>query len=551
MRRTIATASLGGLLEQKLPAAARAGFDGVDLCRRDLLGSLLSPAGISDRAAALGLRIETYQPFQDGPPVPAEFTSRAAHALDVMAELGSPTMLIACEVSVEGLVGLAELAAGSDVGIAYAGSASGEPAWKAVAEAGHPGLGVCLDAVHMSSWGLDPAGIEEMGEKIFAVRIADASPPRLARSLPGLGALDLRRFLDGVASTGYRGAVSVDVSPPGHADAERTATACMRALLTVEETPSAGPSSTTFVEIAADALAGPAVENLLRRSGFVRVAEHRGEPVGVWRQGEARVLLRRTGGAGGGVLGISAIGLTATDPEGSATRARRLLAVPGRTGPFAVSAPDGVEVVFSRAGEDPERAEGFVPLPPVAPDGSSALTHIDHVALSPPGHGLDEAVSFHQTVAGLRPDPVGATGFRALSSGAARLVFTTPEPGGLLPETAGLQHIAFGCDDIFTAAVAMRIRELPMPAIPDNYYLDLAARFDLDDAVVDAMRAFGVLCDRDEHGEFFHFYTAVLGRRLFFEMVQRVSGYDGYGTPNDGVRAAAQHRRMAMVDLSW
>ena len=538
--RTIAAACLGGLLEQKLAAAARAGFDGVDLSGDDLLGTLLAPADIRARAADLGLGIGLYRPFRDREAVTM---SLARRALDAMGELGSPTMLIASDTAADGLARIAALAADSGVRIAYAGSASVEHAWKTVTEVDDPALGVCLDAFHLPTGGFDRARIDEIPpERIFAVRLADASPTDLGdaapRRLPGQGVLDLRGFLEHVTAAGHRGPVSLDVSPPGHADADRTATACMRALIAVEERtdPSLGePGGTAFVEITADALAAPAVENLLRRSGFVHVAEHR-EPVGVWRQGEARVLLRHDSAPAGprGVLGISAIGVTRTDPR----RTRS-------------AAPDGTDVAFCRSGEV-ERTDAFVPLPPVTPDGSTALTHIDHIALSPPAHGLDETVSFYQTVLDLRPDPPGANGFRALSGGGVRLVFTVPgHESGLLPETAGLQHIAFGCADIFTAAVAMRIRELPMPVIGDNYFDDLAARFDLDDTVIETMRAFGVLYDRDERGEFFHFYTAVLGGRMFFEMVQRVNGYGGYGTINDGVRTAAQHRRMAITDVSW
>jgi 4-hydroxyphenylpyruvate dioxygenase len=51
-----------------------------------------------------------------------------------------------------------------------------------------------------------------------------------------------------------------------------------------------------------------------------------------------------------------------------------------------------------------------------------------------------------------------------------------------------------------------------------------------------------VLYDRDEHGEFLHLYTTILGGRLFFEVVQRTGDYAGYGAVNSPVRMAA-HRR--------
>ena len=70
--RSVATVSLGdGTLEQKLAAAAAAGFDGVELCEADLEASRLSSPEAGQAAADLGLRIYLYQPFRDFESVPA------------------------------------------------------------------------------------------------------------------------------------------------------------------------------------------------------------------------------------------------------------------------------------------------------------------------------------------------------------------------------------------------------------------------------------------------------------------------------------------------
>jgi 4-hydroxyphenylpyruvate dioxygenase len=37
--------------------------------------------------------------------------------------------------------------------------------------------------------------------------------------------------------------------------------------------------------------------------------------------------------------------------------------------------------------------------------------------------------------------------------------------------------------------------------------------------------------------------------RLFFEVVQRVNSYDGYGTPNTPVRMAAQYRQLLLAGI--
>ena len=59
------------------------------------------------------------------------------------------------------------------------------------------------------------------------------------------------------------------------------------------------------------------------------------------------------------------------------------------------------------------------------------------------------------------------------------------------------------------------------------------------------MREPGVMLDRDGRGEFLHFYIEVLGGRVFFEVVQRVGGYESYGEVNVPVRMAA-HRRLRL-----
>lgn len=67
------------------------------------------------------------------------------------------------------------------------------------------------------------------------------------------------------------------------------------------------------------------------------------------------------------------------------------------------------------------------------------------------------------------------------------------------------------------------------------------ARFDLAPDAVAELREHGLLYDRDERGEFLHFYTATLGE-VFVEVVERRGDYRGFGAPNAPVRLAAQYR---------
>jgi 4-hydroxyphenylpyruvate dioxygenase len=186
---------------------------------------------------------------------------------------------------------------------------------------------------------------------------------------------------------------------------------------------------------------------------------------------------------------------------------------------------------------------------------------VDHVALGQPDFHLDEAALFYQSVFGLRrlhsdeiPDPYGLVRSRSFGNDdrSLRLVLTVPAlSGDRLPESAGLQHIAFGCTDIFATIARARAAGLPTLAIPGNYYEDLAARTDLDPAVLAAMRELSILYEADEHGGgYFHCCTPVFGRRMFFEVVQRRGGYDGYGTSNTPVRMAAQYRQHVLAGIN-
>ena len=84
-------------------------------------------------------------------------------------------------------------------------------------------------------------------------------------------------------------------------------------------------------------------------------------------------------------------------------------------------------------------------------------------------------------------------------------------------------------------------RVIEQVGLPEAH--DLDARLAPEPDLLAALRELGVLLDRDAHGEFLHFYTAVLGDRVFFEVVERRGGYRGYGEVNAPVRMAA-HRRL-------
>ena len=104
---------------------------------------------------------------------------------------------------------------------------------------------------------------------------------------------------------------------------------------------------------------------------------------------------------------------------------------------------------------------------------------------------------------------------------------------------AGVQQIAFETDEIIACVEAARAAGVRFLPVPDNYYRDLAARFDLEPERLEQLRRLGILYDTHNGGEFLHVYTDMIRNRFFFEICQR-RDYDLFGAANTPVRLAAQ-----------
>ena len=576
---------LSGALEDKLEAAATAGFDGVEIFEPDLVTSAASPAAVARLAAELGLSLDLYQPFRDFEAAPGSVFQdnlrRAERKLDVMEQLGTETILVCSSVSPDAvdddelaagqLTELAEHAARRGMRVAYEALAWGrhvstwQHSWEIVQRSGHPALGLCLDSFHILSRAADATGIANLpGDKVFFVQLADA--PRLAmdvlqwsrhhRLFPGQGAFDLVGFVDAVLATGYAGPLSLEVFNDvfRQADPARTAVDAMRSLLVLEEGLRRGPAvppapdllGYAFTELAVDGVSGPEVGAALAALGFAHTGQHRSKPVELWEQGTARVLLNAAvvrAEEAPGQAAIRALAVESADPEGSAARAVALLAplVPRRRGPAeadltAVLAPDDSELFFCRPDGRGWR-DDFLDTD-VPTDRGAGLLHIDHVALAQPFDHFDEAGLFYGSALGLEEDvrgefaaPFGLVRTLALRDPGRRvrlaLSVSLLRRGEWAPGVPDPQHIAFGTDDIDAAAQRLRASGAPLVPVPQNYYDDLDARLGLGADLLDRLQRAGLLYDRDQAGEFLHLYTEVLGGRVFFEVVAAHRGLPG------------------------
>ncbi|WP_017582360.1 sugar phosphate isomerase/epimerase and 4-hydroxyphenylpyruvate domain-containing protein [Nocardiopsis valliformis] len=644
MRRSIATVSLSGTLEEKLSAAAKVGFDGVEIFENDLIASPLAPREIRALAGELGLSIDLFQPFRDFEGVDdtrlAANLRRAEAKFALMTELGVDTLLVCSNATASAidddarsaaqLRALAETAEPYGVRIAYEALAWGRHvstyghSWRITEAADHPSLGVCLDSFHILSRGDDPSGIRDIpAEKILFLQLADA--PRMDmdvlqwsrhhRCFPGQGGFDLTAFTEHVIAAGYRGPLSLEVFNDVFraADPDRTAADALRSLSALEDavarartTSERGrgaaetdapvhlnrlpdlvpPEGLGFVEVAAAEPAAKRTRSVLSALGFAHTRDHRSKPVELWEHGRTRVLLNsadpRLGHTWIGDAAVTAFGVDVTDPEQVAARAEQLSAPalsrrrdPSEARLRAVAAPDGTAVFLcptgpaGEAGETGQAGEADWTRDFSAPaidhlrEGTpTPITGIDHLGLHQPFDHFDEASLFYQALFGLSPSE--NTDLASPDGLVRSRVLTRPGPvpgprialnvsvlgrGPQADAAGGAQHIALACDDIVAVARAMVAAGEPPLGVPDNYYDDLAARTDLSPARCELMRGLGILYDRDGDGEFLHLYSPLLDGRLFFEVVQRVNGYEGYGAVNTHVRMAA-HRSGRGSELS-
>ncbi len=580
MKTSIATVSLSGSLVEKLHACAAAGFDGVEIFEPDLIASDHSPEEIRHLVHRLGLSLDLYQPLRDLEGVDeATFTEnlRRADATFATAQrLGIHTVLVCSnvatatvdsdEVSADQLRRIGDIAQARGIRIAFEALACGRfvddyrRAWRIVQLADHPNVGVCLDSFHVLSRGHDPSAIEQIpGDKIFYLQLADApalsmdvlSWSRHHRLFPGEGSFDLAAFVRHTLAAGYDGPWSLEVfndtfrqTDPGH-----TAVHALRSLRWLGDqvlhtlTDAKPPTGFDFVEIKAEDTSE--VEVVLGQLGFTPRGKHRTKPVSLWSAGDARVVLNEQQ-ARDQVPHVAAVGLQVPDAEATSQRAAELMAPLAYRRTYAAEqplgaavAPDGTEFFWSALPRWVDEFEGGL-----ADDGRAMA--IDHVNLTQPWQTADDAVLFLTSVFGLSagapaevPGPTGLIRSQVMHNADLSVRLPLNVAPHIL-DGAGLpQHVAFACDDVIALARAAADNGLPFLPVPDNYYDYLSGRFGLADERVAELKSLNLLYDRSPQGEVIHFYTRTVGT-VFFEFVQRIGGYDGYGTDNAPVRLAAQ-----------
>lgn len=474
-------------------------------------------------------------------------------------------------------------------------------AWEIVRRADHTSVGIVLDSFHSLARKVDINSIRSIPmDKIFIVQLADAPLiemdllywSRHFRNMPGEGDLPVREFVAAVAETGYDGYFSLEIfndqfrggaaraiAADGHRSLVYLSDQVRRSsdvtTLTVPDMPDRSPvAGVAFFEFSAGEEDEAELSAILRTLGFKMTAIHRTKKVTLYEQGKIRILVNREevgfANAAFAVHGTSvyAMALKVEDASLALLRAVSLGAEP-----FSQSvAPDEVEIPAIRGVGggliyllDDHNDLGriweidFVAIEDESPPIQAGLLDVDHLAQTVPYEEMLTWILFYTAIFKTRKspmvdiiDPGGVVRSQVIESDedALRITLNGAEnrrtlAGHFIAEKfgSGIQHIALSTEDIFATAEALRLngfRSLPISA---NYYGDIEARFGLDAALTERLKAQNILYDRDEHGDYFQLYSGTYAEGFFFEIVQR-RGYRGYGAANAIFRIAALKKQI-------
>ena len=520
----------------------------------------------------------------------------------------SPAALGGIDRAADDFAELGERAKAKNIRIGYEALAWGRhindhrDAWEVVRRANHSNVGIILDSFHTLGRKIDPESIRSIpGDKIFFVQLADA--PRIDmdlfywsrhfRNMPGEGDLAVVDFMRAVAATGYDGPLSLEIfndqfrggSPLTIArDGHRSLISLMDDVCRLEPDirldvapmpPRSRCHGFEFVEFTSNEQEAEGLAATLQALGFELAGHHVSKQVARWCQGDINILVN-TEEAGFAHSAYQAHGTSVCDMALRVDNASDTIARAGELGAEIVKAADiagelSIPAIKGVGGgivhfvdDESELATlwdvDFTPVNGTTTFEGVGLRSVDHLAQTMKYEEMLTWTLFYTSIFDVDKvamvdvvDPGGLVRSRAIqnTSGKLRITLNGAEnqntlAGRFISQTFGatVQHIAFGCEDIFVTAQQLLERGFEALSMSANYYDDLGARFGLEESFLSRLRDMNILYDEDDKGSFFQLYSRTWGGELFFEIVQRVEGYQGYGAPNAPFRIAAQRREL-------
>jgi 4-hydroxyphenylpyruvate dioxygenase len=478
-------------------------------------------------------------------------------------------------------------------------------AWEVVRRADHPAVGLVVDSFHTFARRLDLKPLHAIpGDRIFLIHLADApwldmdalSWSRHFRCFPGQGDLPIRDFMEAVLITGYQGEFSLEIfndqfragSPREVAvDAQRSLIYLMDQLrgtpaAAAFDIPAMPPRSqclgVEFIEFAVDDRSAAELAHFFAGLGFRHVGRHKSKAVERWAQGSINLVINKEkeGFAHSHYIthgpSVCAIGLKVPSAAAALERAQKLCDTPFhqkvRPGELDVPAVRGLggSLLYFLDSTSSLGKVWDIEFDPVRSDAPEAgLAAVDHISQSMHYEEMLSWLLFYTSLLDVTKtpqvdinDPGGIVRSQVVQTadGALRITMNASQSARTQSSRflneyfgSGVQHLAFGTDDIVATVARLKANGVEVLPIPENYYDDLEARVDLPAARLKVFKDNNILYDRDADGEYLQAYTRSFKDLFFIELVQR-RGYKGFGAINASIRLNAQSRLAAGATTS-
>ncbi|EOD9421362.1 bifunctional sugar phosphate isomerase/epimerase/4-hydroxyphenylpyruvate dioxygenase family protein [Vibrio campbellii] len=603
MKYSIATVCLSGTLEQKMHAAAKAGFHAIEIFENDLTQYRGSAADVKRIADSMGLDILVLQPFRDMEGMPEELRRKKykmmERKMELAHQLGTKRLMMCSNVNplstnnldrcAEDLYALAELAKREDMELGYEALAWGrhiadyDDAWNLVKMVDHPNLGVVLDTFHMFARGntLDTLRNDIPVEKIALVQVADAPKMQMDilqysrhyRCFPGQGDFPVIDFVKTLKDKGYDDYLSHEVFNDEFRSSspKEKAVDGVRSLKWLEdqtdnlfEAPSV--SDLSFIEFAVKDPENNPFTDVIESLGFHKTHHHKSKNVDLYQVGDINLVFNyeKNSNARNYLEGhgesVCALGVLTKDSQRLVELAKRY------NSPTIYQARQENELNIPTLKSssqllihllDENQAEKFydVDFEPVenAQPTDDNFVRVDHIGQVVAPDTLLSNMFFYKSIFGFvpeesfdLPDINGLITSRTIKSPNEKIKVALNSTSA---KRTSAQRFLIDSNGASINQIAVECKDIFKAAanlspiyqlkISNNYYLDIQAQFDLEDELIEKLQRNNILYTEDDTGRFFHFYTKEVNG-LFFEVVQRVGNYKKYGETNAFIRLASQ-----------
>ena len=605
MKTSIATVSINGTLKEKIVAIAKAGFNGVEIFENDFLTNNLSPKEVKELVKDNGLEITLFQPFRDFEGMPDQHRSRAFERakkkFDIMDELETDLMLICSNTSNISLGGidraandfyeLGEIAKKRKVKIGYEALAWGKyindhrDAWEIVRRASHDSVGIILDSFHTLSKNIDLNSISLIpAEKIFIVQLADAPFHKMDllywsrhfRNMPGQGDLPISNFMNALNKTGYDGYLSLEIFNDSYRSGPREQIAkdgkrSLISLMTKDnlKEKKVEISNIEFIEFATEEKDLVTLENLFKMMGFKEIGKHKTKLIKLFTFDDVKIIINyensplvKEGRKQGPYPYAYGIKIKDTDILYKRSKLLDIEVIKRENNNIDLSMDvikniDGLIYIMDSTTENIWEEDFGLRS---STNTNTFNLKIDHIAQTVHYDQMSSALLSYTTLFNCQKssivdiiDPSGITKSQIIENKTQsfRMTMNGTDNKNTLAgkflenkKGPGIQHIAIRTADIIKLVQTLKDHGQKFLEISNNYYDDIEARFGLNFNFCKELENLNILYDEDENGAFLQIYTHVFNDQFFFEFVERINNYKGYGANNALFRIAAQNNKV-------